>query len=91
MRCTDGVSQSGAIIEYLLDVYDKENKLRYTSFPEKYTQNSWKHFQMSGQGPYFGQKAWFSFVSTTRQALGLLAVPLMFDAVPPREEPHFGH
>lgn len=59
----DGPVQSGAIIEYLLATYDKDNTLSYTSFPEKWLQSSWKHFQMSGQGPYFGQKTWFTFVS----------------------------
>ncbi|KAK4547077.1 hypothetical protein LTR36_001298 [Oleoguttula mirabilis] len=52
--------ESGAIIEYLIDQYDKDAKLHYTSFPEKYEQAAWKHFQMSGQGPYFGQLAWFT-------------------------------
>ena len=56
--------QSGAIVEYLVDTYDKDNKLSYTKSPQKYTQSSWKHFQMSGQGPYFGQKMWFSMVSS---------------------------
>lgn len=54
--------ESGAIIEYLIDAYDKENRLSYTTFPEKYEQNCWKHFQMSGQGPYFGQMTWFLYV-----------------------------
>ena len=54
--------ESGAIIEYLMDTYDKDGKLHYTNSPEKFTQLSWMHFQMSGQGPYFGQKAWFTFV-----------------------------
>ncbi len=54
--------QSGAIIDYLIDTYDKEGKLHYTQSPQKYTQRCWEHFQMSGQGPYFGQLAWFSFV-----------------------------
>ncbi|CAK1361383.1 Glutathione S-transferase 2 [Cercospora beticola] len=52
--------ESGAIIDYLLENYDKENKLRYTQSPEKYLQISWRDFQMSGQGPYFGQRAWFA-------------------------------
>ncbi|KAH8903017.1 glutathione S-transferase [Coniochaeta sp. PMI_546] len=52
--------ESGAIIDYLIAEYDKESKLHYTSFPEKYTTRCWEHFQMSGQGPYFGQKNWFS-------------------------------
>lgn len=54
--------ESGAIIEYLLDHYDRESRLSYTSFPERYEQNCWKHFQMSGQGPYFGQLTWFLYV-----------------------------
>lgn len=34
--------------------------MHHTSPPEKYLELQWLHFQMSGQGPYFGQKAWFS-------------------------------
>ncbi|RDW79627.1 hypothetical protein BP6252_04265 [Coleophoma cylindrospora] len=52
--------ESGAIIEYLVETYDKENTLTYTSFPEKYLVKQWLHFQVSGQGPYFGQAAWFT-------------------------------
>jgi glutathione S-transferase len=51
--------ESGAIIEYLIDTYDKSNSLTYTKAPEKYFVKQWLHFQMSGQGPYFGQAAWF--------------------------------
>ena len=51
--------ESGAIIEYLVETYDKNNTLTYTSSPEKYFVKQWLHFQMSGQGPYFGQAAWF--------------------------------
>ncbi|KAK3711321.1 hypothetical protein LTR37_009701 [Vermiconidia calcicola] len=51
--------ESGAIIEYLLETYDKDNNLSYEKSPEKYEQKCWMHFQMSGQGPYFGQRAWF--------------------------------
>ncbi len=54
--------ESGAIIDYLIDTYDKEGKLSYTEFPQKYEQRCWEHFQMSGQGPYFGQLAWFKMV-----------------------------
>lgn len=42
--------ESGAIIEYLLETYDTENKLSYTKAPEKFQQLQWLHFQMSGQG-----------------------------------------
>lgn len=45
------VWESGAIIEYLVDTYDKSNKLSYgDKTPEKYQCKSWLHFQMSGQG-----------------------------------------
>ena len=54
------ISQSGAIIDYLIDTYDPNDTLSYTSFPEKYLTRSWRDFQISGQGPYFGQKGWFS-------------------------------
>ncbi|KAL7894410.1 glutathione S-transferase [Trichoderma sp. SZMC 28014] len=52
--------ESGAIIDYLVDVYDNHNKLHYTSGPEKYLTRCWEHFQMSGQGPYFGQMVWYT-------------------------------
>ncbi|KAK0515202.1 hypothetical protein JMJ35_002581 [Cladonia borealis] len=39
---------------------DKEHKLTYTSSPEKYFLQQWSYFQASGQGPYFGQCAWFT-------------------------------
>ena len=46
------------IIEYLIENYDKSEKLTYSSFPEKYHLKQWLFFQVSGQGPYFGQAAW---------------------------------
>lgn len=54
--------ESGAIIEYLIDTYDKEGKISHGSkaFPEFYLEKQYLHFQMSGQGPYYGQYAWFS-------------------------------
>ena len=42
--------ESGAIIEYLLETYDKDNSLSYTKGAEKFEQKCWLHFQMSGQG-----------------------------------------
>ncbi|KAI0515138.1 glutathione S-transferase [Xylaria bambusicola] len=53
--------ESGAIIEYLVETYDKDNKI---SFPkgsnESYLTKQWLYFQVSGQGPYFGQAVWFT-------------------------------
>ncbi|KAJ5248819.1 hypothetical protein N7468_000270 [Penicillium chermesinum] len=52
--------ESGAIIEYLVDRYDKDHTLSFTkSTTEHYLAQQWLHFQMSGQGPYFGQAVWF--------------------------------
>jgi glutathione S-transferase len=42
--------ETGAIIEYLIDTYDKEHKLSLDTFPEKYHQKQWLYFQASGQG-----------------------------------------
>ncbi len=54
------VWESGAIIEYLVDKYDPEHKV---SFPagsdEYYHAKQYLFFQVSGQGPYYGQAAWF--------------------------------
>ncbi|KAK4447987.1 glutathione S-transferase-like protein [Podospora aff. communis PSN243] len=53
--------ESGAIVEYLIERYDKEHKL---SFPagtvESYHAKQWLFFQATGQGPYFGQAVWFT-------------------------------
>lgn len=53
--------ESGAIIEYLVEQYDKEGRLGYTDFVKRHQCRQWLYFQVSGQGPYFGQKAWFTF------------------------------
>lgn len=48
--------ESGAIVEYLVETYDKDNKI---SFPkgsnDSYLTKQWLYFQTTGQGPYFGQ------------------------------------
>jgi len=51
--------ETGAIINYLLATYDQENKLQPVSTPEKFYAQQWLFFQVSGQGPYFGQYTWF--------------------------------
>ncbi|KAL3965366.1 glutathione S-transferase/chloride channel [Purpureocillium lilacinum] len=51
--------ESGAIVEYIVESYDKEHKLTFTTNPEKWLLKQYLHFQMSGQGPYFGQAVWF--------------------------------
>lgn len=51
--------ESGAIVEYLIETYDKSNHLTYDTVPEKFQLKQWLYFQASGQGPYFGQAMWF--------------------------------
>ncbi|KAI1662553.1 hypothetical protein F4813DRAFT_384137 [Daldinia decipiens] len=56
--------ESGAIINYLIATYDKDLKLTYGDdrLQEKWQLQSWLMFQMSGQGPMFGQKVWFTHI-----------------------------
>ena len=51
--------ESGAIVSYLITTYDKSNSVTYTSSPETFQLQQWAYFQASGQGPYFGQAAWY--------------------------------
>jgi glutathione S-transferase len=54
------VWESGAIIEYIIETYDKEHKLSFPAGTADYFHaKQWLYFQVSGQGPYFGQLAWF--------------------------------
>ncbi|KAI0202744.1 glutathione S-transferase [Astrocystis sublimbata] len=52
--------ESGAIVDYLIEEYDNEAKLHYSTLKEKNATRSWQYFQVSGQGPYFGQLGWFT-------------------------------
>lgn len=51
--------ESSAIIKYLIDTYDKNNKLSIPTFPEKYVLDQMLLFQATGQGPYYGQWVFF--------------------------------
>lgn len=52
--------ESGAIVLYLVDNYDKDHKLSFEAGThEAYLAQQWLFFQTSGQGPYYGQAAWF--------------------------------
>lgn len=60
------ISESGAILEYLVEQYDKEKKFSFPAFTtEYYEAKQWLHFQMSGQGPYYGQATWFKKYHST--------------------------
>lgn len=46
--------ESSAIIEYLVETYDKHRKISFIPHSSEYYQaKQWLHFQMSGQGPYY--------------------------------------
>ncbi|KAI0805808.1 glutathione S-transferase [Xylaria sp. FL0064] len=50
------VFESGAMMQYLVDQYDKDHKVSYPSgTPEYYETNSWLFWQMGGLGPMQGQ------------------------------------
>jgi glutathione S-transferase len=53
--------ESGAIVEYLIEKYDTAHKLSFNrGTDEYYHAMQWATFQATGQGPYYGQAAWFS-------------------------------
>jgi glutathione S-transferase len=53
--------ESGAIIEYLVETYDKLHNISFApGSKEYYEAKQWLYYQVSGQGPYFGQAVWFT-------------------------------
>lgn len=52
--------ESGAILEYIVETYDKKGLISFESgTPDYFKAKQWLHFQVSGQGPYFGQAIHF--------------------------------
>ncbi|KAG9375980.1 Glutathione S-transferase II [Pyrenophora tritici-repentis] len=47
--------ETGAIILYIVEQYDVGKKLTYGTVQEKSHVQQWLMFQVSGQGPYYGQ------------------------------------
>ncbi|KAI9708373.1 MAG: hypothetical protein M1820_004077 [Bogoriella megaspora] len=59
--------ESGAIIEYLIDNYDKKHEFSFPpGTPEAYHAKQFLFFQTTGQGPYYGQAAWFNNYHTEK-------------------------
>ncbi|KAI1138478.1 glutathione S-transferase [Hypoxylon sp. FL0543] len=54
--------ETGAIIQYIIAKYDTEHVLSYNTFKEQNLCNQWLMFQVSGQGPYYGQCTWFTYL-----------------------------
>lgn len=52
--------ESGAIVEYLIEKYDNKHTLSFPAGSDDYFKaKQWLFFQVTGQGPYFGQYIWF--------------------------------
>jgi glutathione S-transferase len=52
--------ESGAILEYLIETYDKDRQISFaTGTPDFWHARQWLYFQTSGQGPYYGQLGWY--------------------------------
>ncbi|KAJ4397865.1 hypothetical protein N0V93_002102 [Gnomoniopsis smithogilvyi] len=52
--------ESGAIIQYLIETYDKQHIISFApGSKESFEASQWLFYQATGQGPYFGQAVWF--------------------------------
>ncbi|KAF1999865.1 glutathione S-transferase II [Amniculicola lignicola CBS 123094] len=58
--------ETGAILLYLVKQYDVAKKLTYEAMQEKSHVKQWLVFQVSGQGPYYGQASWFQVLHSER-------------------------
>lgn len=66
------ISESGAIMQYLVDTYDKENKVSYKyGTKEYYSQLELLYFQMAGLGPMQGQANHFSIFAPEKVPYGI--------------------
>ena len=67
--------ESGSIIEYIIERYDTSRSISFGDdhIQEKWISRSWLHFQMSGQGPMFGQKMWFTHFHAVKDIESVLA------------------
>ncbi|KAF9698320.1 hypothetical protein EKO04_003485 [Ascochyta lentis] len=53
--------ESGAILEYLVEKYDTAHKFSFApGTNDAQLARQWLFFQVSGQGPYYGQALWFT-------------------------------
>ncbi|KAJ9606362.1 hypothetical protein H2200_009323 [Cladophialophora chaetospira] len=63
------LAESNAIAQYLVEFYDKESRLTFTTMPEKYLVNQWLNFQGASQGPLFQQAFISKFVKNDPEGL----------------------
>ncbi|RYP62789.1 hypothetical protein DL771_009565 [Monosporascus sp. 5C6A] len=59
--------ESGAIVEYLVERYDAARRLGFEpGSHEAQHARQWLFYQVTGQGPYYGQAMWFTFYHTEK-------------------------
>ncbi|OBT82013.1 hypothetical protein VE02_10095 [Pseudogymnoascus sp. 03VT05] len=53
--------ESGTIIKYLVETYDKQHNISFApGSKEKYKAKQWLFYDVTCQSPYFGQAVWFN-------------------------------
>lgn len=66
------ICQSGAILQYLADKYDTQNKISFArNTPEYYESLEWLHFQTSDFGVLFAQALFFILLSPEKIPYGI--------------------
>ena len=55
---------------YRIEQYDTKKKLTFDTLIEKNQLSQWLMFQMSGQGPYYGQASWLVLRVDTELHIG---------------------
>ncbi|KAF2728067.1 glutathione S-transferase [Polyplosphaeria fusca] len=58
--------ETGAIILYLIEQYDTDHKISFPDLTNRSLCNQFLFFQVSGQGPYFGQAGWFNVLHSEK-------------------------
>lgn len=61
-------SQSGAIMDYILDQYDTEKRIAFITLPEQYHMKQWLQFQNTTQGPILQALFHWAFVESNPEA-----------------------
>lgn len=56
--------EAGAIADYIIETYDSAAELTYTTAAERWAVRTWVYFNVTTQDQYYGQKAYFTVVST---------------------------
>jgi glutathione S-transferase len=66
------INESGAILLFLADKFDKDNKYSFAhGTPEYYEMIEWLMFQMAGLGPMKGQFHWFSMFAPQKDEFAI--------------------